>query len=331
MFSDLNFAHPHMLYLLAALPLLAIWKLFFSGNRPADILYVHASYLDGVKKSVRQRLRHLPLMLRLLAMALLIVALARPQTTSASREVSIEGIDIMIALDISGSMLAEDFRPNRMEAAKETAVEFIRMRKDDRIGATVFSGQSFTLCPLTTDHILLKELISQAGPGMVADGTAIGDGLATAINRLRESDAESKVIVLLTDGINNTGMIDPLTAAELAALKEIKVYTIGIGSNDPVPYPFETPFGVEYRNVEIPVDEILLRQIAEITDGRYFWAESQDALQQVYHEIDQLERTVLDIREYSRQHDQFLFLLLLGLVLLFMEASLRYTWLKTFP
>ncbi len=297
----------------------------------ADIRYVHASFVEGVRKSMRLRFIHLPAFLRLLAIGMLIIALARPQISSSSREVTIEGIDIMICLDISGSMLAEDFQPNRMEAAKQTALEFVDMRPNDRIGMTVFSGESFTLVPLTTDHALLRELGSSVSTGMVQDGTAIGDGLATAINGLRDSDAVSRVVVLLTDGINNTGVINPMTAAEIAALMDIRVYTIGVGSSGPVPYPFQTPFGVQYRDVEIPVDEDLLQEMASVTGGAYYWADSQDALEQVYQDIDRLERSIIEHSELVLVSDSFLPLLLLALVFLLLEGVLRHTWLRATP
>lgn len=331
MFSDIHFAYQPFLFLLAALPLFAIWYFMTFRERSSDILFSHSAYLDGVRQSIRMRVKHLPVVLRLLAISLLIIVLARPQSTSSTREVSIEGLDIMIALDISGSMLAEDFQPNRMEAAKETAMDFIDLRGNDRIGMTIFSGQSFTLCPLTTDHALLKELTAGVTTGMVEDGTAIGDGLATAINRLRDSDATSRVIILLTDGINNTGVIDPLTAADMAALFDIRVYTIGIGSSGPVPYPFQTPLGVRYQDVEIPVDEELLQEIANITGGQYYWADTPDALEKIYEEIDKMETTIIDHTEFILVSDEYMPFLLLAMIFIALETILKYTWLRTIP
>lgn len=328
---DITFAYKPFLLLLAIIPLLAAWYIWKQRDYSADIRFAHSAFVQGVRKSFRLRLLHLPFVLRMLVMALLIVALARPQSSSRSQDVSVEGIDIMIALDISGSMLAEDFRPNRLEAAKQTALEFIDMRPTDRLGMTVFSGESFTLCPLTTDHVLLKELASGVKTGMVEDGTAIGDGLATALNRLRESQAISKVVILLTDGINNAGVIDPLTAAEIASVYGIRVYTIGVGSKGSVPYPFQTPLGVQYRQVEIPVDEELLQQMAEMTGGSYYWADSQNKLQEIYEDIDQLERTRIDVTEYTRKTDEYLPLVLLAFLLMGLELVLRNTWLKTNP
>ncbi|MDR4987372.1 MAG: VWA domain-containing protein [Bacteroidales bacterium] len=331
LFSDIVFARPLMLLLLAIIPVLTAWYSWRHRERTPDIRFVHDAFIRDVRKTLRLRLIHLPFVFRMFAVALLILGLARPQSTTGTRDVTVEGIDIMIALDISGSMLAEDFRPNRMEAAKITAMEFIGKRPNDRIGMTVFSGQSFTLVPLTTDHALLKRLASGVTTGMVEDGTAIGDGLATAINRLRDSDAVSRVIVLLTDGINNTGLIDPLTAAEIAALYDIRVYTIGVGSSGYVPYPFPTPYGVQYRDVEIPVDEELLQAIADMTGGKYYWADSQGALENVYTEIDQLERTTIDVVEFTTYNDEFMILLLLALGLAGMEFLLKHLWLRTIP
>ncbi len=328
---DITFAYKPFLLLLAIIPLLAAWYIWKQRDYNSDIRFAHSVFVQGVRKSFRLRLLHLPFVLRMLVMALLIVALARPQSSSRSQDVSVEGIDIMIALDISGSMLAEDFRPNRLEAAKQTALEFIEMRPTDRLGMTVFSGESFTLCPLTTDHVLLKELASGVKTGMVEDGTAIGDGLATSLNRLRESQAISKVVILLTDGINNAGVIDPLTAAEIASVYGIRVYTIGVGSKGSVPYPFQTPLGVQYRQVEISVDEELLQQMAQMTGGSYYWADSQSKLQEIYEDIDQLERTRIDVTEYTRKTDEYLPLVLLAFLLLGFELVLRNTWLKTNP
>ncbi len=329
--GDIIFAYPYVLWGLLLIPTLVVWYIYQNKKQLADIRFVHTKYYSATIKSFRQHLIHLPIILRMVTLALLITTMARPQTKSVLSQTSLEGVEIMIALDISGSMLAEDFQPNRMEAAKLTAIDFVSSRPDDRIGVTVFSGQSFTLSPLTTDHALVKELISQATTGMVADGTAIGDGLATAVNRLRESTALSRVVVLLTDGINNTGVIDPLTAAEIAAMYGVRVYTIGVGSSGPVPYPFQTPFGVQYQDVEIPVDEELLQEIAAMTGGRYFWAEDKQTLESIYEEIDQLERSIIDIQEFTRVKDEYIILVLLALFFLGVESFLRYTWLRTVP
>lgn len=331
MLGDIEFAYKSFLWFLLAIPLLVGWVVWKHRSLNVRMVYTHAEMLAEGKRGIRARLIHLPFVLRMLAMTFLIVALARPQSSSRSMDVSVEGIDIMLALDISGSMLAEDFLPNRLESAKQTALEFIQMRSGDRIGVSIFSGQSFTLSPLTTDHVLLTELVSKVHTGMVEDGTAIGDGLATAINRLRDSQALSKVIILLTDGINNAGVIDPLTAAEIAARLGIRVYTIGVGSSGAVPYPFQTPMGIQYRQVEIPVDEELLQQIADITGGTYFWADNQEKLESIYLEIDQMERSKIDVTEYTRKKDEYLPLVLIALFFVALEGLTRYTLLNSIP
>jgi Ca-activated chloride channel homolog len=328
MFTEITFAYKPFLYFLLIIPLLVIFYIWRGKYLHSEMHYSHSGFIRNVKKSFRLYLLHLPFVLRMLVLALLIIALARPQSTSRTQDITIEGIDIVVALDISGSMLAEDFKPNRMEAAKETAIDFVNMRPGDRIGLTIFSGESFTMVPLTTDHELLKDMLRTVHTGMVEDGTAIGDGLAIAINRLRESDAISKVIILLTDGINNTGVIDPLTAAEIAQIYNIRVYTVGVGSSGPVPYPFQTPFGVQYRDVEIPVDEALLKEMAEMTGGLYFWADNQASLSEIYAEIDQLERSKIDVIEFARKSDEYLPFVLLALLIAGLEFVLRNTWLK---
>jgi Ca-activated chloride channel family protein len=330
--SEITFAYKPVFFLLALIPAMVVWYVWKQRDRYSDIKFVHSQYVTDVRKSLRLRLLHLPFAMRMLAMALLIVALARPQTSSSTRNINVEGVDIMLAIDISGSMLAEDFKPNRMEVAKETAIEFVDLRPTDRIGVSVFAGQSITIVPLTTDHALVKDLTSRVRTNMVEDGTAIGDGLATSINRLKESEAISKVVILLTDGINNAGMIDPLTAAEIAKIYGIRVYTIGVGSKGSVPYPMPSPMGgVRYQMVELPVDEALLVQMSDMTGGRYFWADSRNKLEEIYKEIDQLERTKFDVTEFSRKHDKFLVLVLLALAFLIVEIVLRNTWLRTNP
>ncbi len=328
MFSEITFEYQPFLYFLLIIPLLVGYYVWRNRYLHAEMQYSHFAFMEKVRKSPRLYFVHFPFVLRMLVLILLIVALARPQSTSHMQDINVEGIDIVAALDISGSMLAADFEPNRLEAAKATAHDFVAMRPGDRIGVTVFSGESFTLVPLTTDHLLLNNLLSTVHTDMVEDGTAIGDGLATAINRLRESDAISKVIILLTDGINNSGVIDPLTAAEIAQLQNIRVYTVGVGSHGAVPYPFQTPFGTQYREVEIPVDEKLLQEMAQMTGGSYFWADNQQALEEIYREIDKMERSKIDVMEFTRKKDEYLPLVLIALLLTGIEFLLRKTWLR---
>jgi Ca-activated chloride channel family protein len=268
---------------------------------------------------------------RMLAVSLLILALARPQTSMNRQDISVEGIDIMLATDISSTMLAEDLRPNRLEAAKEVAVEFISSRPDDRIGLVVFSGESFTQCPLTSNHALLINLYKDISFGMIDDGTAIGDGLATAVNRLKESKAKSKVIILLTDGINNMGSIDPQSAAEIAELYGIRIYTIGVGTMGTALVPVRTPVGMQYQRMEVQIDEVLLRKISALTNGKYFRATNRQKLQEVYKEIDRLEKSKIDVTEFSRKKEEFLPFVILALILLSLEFIIRFAVLKLVP
>lgn len=320
-----------VLFLLALIPLLGYRYFRRHKNQGSDIRYAHSFYIENVKKSLRLKLLHFPFVLRILAMIFLILALARPQGAMQEIIIDTEGIDIVIAIDISSSMLAEDFTPNRMHVAKETALEFIAMRPNDRIGVTLFSGESFTLSPVTTDHSSLASLISSVQSGMVVDGTAIGNGIATAVSRLRESESVSKVIILLTDGINNAGMIDPLTAAEMASVLGIRIYSIGIGTKGPVPFPVETPFGIRRQMVEMPIDDELLTRIAQSTGGQYFRAGSIEMLRQIYLEIDRLERTRTEVAKTAGRKELFLPFVVMALLLLTIEFLLRNTWLKTNP
>ncbi len=334
MYEEFNiaFAQKGFLYLIVIIPLLALWYWYrLRHKKQPEIKVSSTKGFSLYRPKLKLYLYHASFGLRLLALTFILIALARPQSSMSSRDITIEGIDIMIALDISGSMLAEDFKPNRMEAAKNVAIEFVSSRPNDRIGLVVFSGEAFTQCPLTTDHVVLKNLFKDVRTGMVRDGTAIGDGLATAVNRLRTSTAMSKVIILLTDGVNNMGMIDPLTAAQIAQKFGIRVYTIGVGSSGPVPFPFQTPRGIVYQNVEIPVDETLLMEIAEITGGSYFWANTQNKLEHIYEEINQLERTKIDVTEFKTKEDKFLPFVLVAFVLLIIEFLIRNIYLKTIP
>ena len=271
----------------------------------------------------RHYLRHILFALRTAGITLLIIVLARPQTTDKFQDVSTEGIDIVLTLDISGSMLARDFRPDRLEASKNVATEFISGRPYDRIGLVVFSGESFTQCPLTTDHAVLINLLREIQSGMIEDGTAIGMGLATAVNRIKDSEAKSKVIILLTDGVNNRGEIAPATAAGIAKTFGIRVYTIGVGTQGMAPYPVQTPFGIQYQDMPVEIDEAILKEIAETTGGRYFRATDNDKLVQVYNEIDKLEKSKIDVRQFSRKEEKFLIPALIAFCLLMIEMLLR--------
>ncbi len=330
-FQQITFADPGFFWLLLLLPLFITWYVYRNRKNQAEIHYSDTRVFTGIRKSWRQRMRHMPFVLRMLAVAVIAIALARPQSSSSRRDVNIEGIDIVLANDISGSMLAEDFKPNRLEAAKAVAEAFIKGRPGDRIGLVIFSGESFTQCPLTTDHKVLLSLIPKLESGMVEDGTAIGDGLATAVARLKESNAISRVIILLTDGVNNMGSLDPLSAAEIAKLFGIRVYTIGVGTRGLAPYPFKTPFGVQYQNVEVKIDEELLQQIAGLTGGKYFRATNNKKLEEIYKEIDTLEKSRIEVLEFRKKHEEYLSLAFLAFGLLLAEMLLRKTVFKAIP
>ena len=329
---NMIFAHPsYFLLLLLLIPMIGwyIWKL---RKSQASMQLSSSSGFDKAPNTYKVYLRHLPFVLRMGALVFLVIALARPQTTDNWNTSTTEGIDIMMSLDISSSMLAQDLRPNRMEAAKDVAAAFINGRPTDNIGLVVFSAESFTQCPLTTDHTILLNLLKDVHIGMIEDGTAIGHGLVTAVTRLRDSQAKSKIVILLTDGTNNRGEIAPVTAAEIAKVFGIRVYTIAVGTMGMAPYPIPLPGGgvrLEDRLVEI--DEQTLTQIAQITGGLYFRATDNKSLKEIYAEIDQLEKTKMSVQEYSQKQEEFVFFALLGLLLLLLELLLKYTVLKNIP
>jgi Ca-activated chloride channel homolog len=331
MLTNIEFANPEFFLLLLLIPVAIVWYWLRHIKAKPELLVPSTEAFRGSKTSWRLRASHSMFILRMLTIALLSVALARPQTSSRSQDVTIEGIDIVICMDISTSMLAEDFRPNRLEASKAVAADFIKGRNSDRMGLVIFSGESFTQCPLTSDHGMLLDLFDDIKTGLIDDGTAIGDGLATAISRLKESKAVSKVVILLTDGENNMGSLDPMSAAEIAQTFGIRIYTIGVGTHGLAPYPFQTPFGIQYQNVEVKIDEPLLRKIAETTSGRYFRATNKQKLIDIYNEIDHLEKSRIDVTEFSKKNEQFLPFALLALALLVAEMFLRYTVFRTFP
>ncbi|MBP7850325.1 MAG: VWA domain-containing protein [Lentimicrobiaceae bacterium] len=327
----MQFAAPQFLYLGLLLPLVGLWYIFRRRRNKADIRIPDTRFLAQSPVTFRVILFHSLFVMRLMALALLIIALARPQTSSSRQDITIEGIDIVMALDISGSMLAEDFRPNRLEAAKEVAMQFVAGRPDDRIGLVIFSGEAFTQCPLTRDHAVLANVFQSIRTGMIEDGTAIGDGLATAVNRLKDSKAISKVIILLTDGENNMGAMDPASAAEIARMFGIRIYAIGVGTIGMAPYPFRTPFGTQYQNVEVRIDEPLLKSMAEMTGGQYFRATNNQKLKAIYEEIDQLEKSKIDVTEFTRKKEEFLPLVLAALALLLLEFLFRIFIIRSNP
>lgn len=316
----MSWANPEYFWLLALLPLLAGFHYWRQRQKkqPA-LIYSAVADLEELPGNRRAWGVWVAPLLFQVTFALIVIALARPRVQEATVERTVEGIDIVLAIDVSTSMLAEDFEPNRLQAAQILAGEFIGNRPGDRIGLTVFARQSFTVCPPTVDHRLLRDLLAGVTTGMIQDGTAIGLGLATAINRLRESDAESKVIILLTDGLNNAGEIDPVTAGELASANGIRVYTMGIGSRGMAPYPIHDPvFGTRYQNVSVDIDEEMLTNIAEMTGGRYFRATRTEELQEIYAEIDRLEPSEISEIIYTDYEDLYPRFLLPGLLLGFL-------------
>ena len=326
--SNFTFANPDFLYLLLIIPVVWVWYFFRHNKRNT---HLQISSFNGLKaRSWKSWGRHLLFIFRTLAIGLLIVAFARPQSTASWEDMTTEGIDIILAMDISGSMLAQDLTPDRLDASKKVAMDFISERPNDRMGLVIFSGESFTQCPLTTDHQVLQNLFKDVKSGIVEDGTAIGMGLATAVNRLKESEAKSKVVILLTDGVNNQGSIAPMTAAEIAQQFDVRVYTIGVGTQGYAPYPFKTPFGTTvYQDVEVKIDEQTLQDIATATNGKYFRATSNEALQEIYQEIDQMERSKIEVKEYHKKNEEFLIFAFLGLLLLIFEFGLKNTLFKS--
>lgn len=328
----MTFHNPGYLFLLLSLIPVGFWYWWKMRNSDASIQISTVSKLKEFQKTKRLKLRHLPFLFRLLTIAMLILAIARPQSSSSWRTESTEGIDIMMAMDISGTMQAEDLRPNRIEAAKTVASEFIISRPNDNIGLVVFAAESFTLCPLTIDHNVLLNLFSGVKYGMIQqDGTAIGLGLANAVNRVKEGKAKSKVVILLTDGSNNQGDIAPITAAEIAKTFGIRVYAIGIGSHGMVNIPVPTPFGIKYQQMQSEFDEETLKQIADKTGGKYFRATNNAKLRQIYQEIDQLEKTKINVKEFNNKTELFYIFGLLAFLFLFIEILLKNTWLRTAP
>ena len=329
-FENIKFGQPLFLYLLVLIPVLIAWKIIKGRSQLAAINVSSVRGLQNIS-SWKNIFHHLPFALRILAMTCIIFALARPQTRNDETNTEGEGVDIILCIDVSGSMTAQDFTPNRMEAAKKVAGEFVSRRLTDRIGIVIFSGESFTQCPLTTDHAVLKSQIEQIRNGLLEDGTAIGSGLATSVDRLRTSTAKSKVVILLTDGINNGGLIDPATAKEIAKRFQVKVYTIGVGTEGYAPTPVNTPMGIVMQNEKVAIDEKLLTNIAFETGGRYFRARDNASLKNIYNEIDKLEKSKVQITTFHRFAEKFYPFVFAALFFLFLEVLLKFTVFKKFP
>ncbi len=323
--------HPQFLWLLLLVPLLIGWSLYRNKNRA---IVWRVSTTEALRKfpvPLKVKWRPLLQMLNALTLVCIIIALARPQRTNVSESIDSNGIDIVLSLDISGSMLAEDFKPNRLEAAKRTAAKFVLERPADRIGVVIFSGESFTLCPVTIDHNVVNEQLNGIQSGMLQDGTAIGMGLATAVDKLRDAKGKSRVVVLMTDGVNNTGLIDPQTALEIAKAFKIRVYTIGVGTHGEALYPIQTPYGTQKKMLPVQIDEPLLRQISKETGGRYYRATDNTSLQHIYDEINQLEKTKVEVNAYKQYSEAFFPFAFAAIALLMLELLLRYTYFKSLP
>jgi len=329
MFENIEFANPKLLWLLLLVPALIVWYILRHKQQEASVSFSDLKGMVKLPKTWKAYLRHLLFALKMAALALLIVALARPQSSSTNSTSNIEGIDIVMAMDVSGSMLARDLKPDRLTAAKNVASDFVKGRPGDRMGLVIFSGETFTQVPLTTDHGVMLNMLAEMKNGLIDDGTAIGDGLATAISRLKDSEAISKVVILLTDGMNNAGSVDPYTAAEMAKLYGIRVYTIGVGSYGTAPYPVQTPFGTQMQQVKVEIDEKLLTSIANSTGGKYFRATNNQKLDEIYQEIDKLERSKIEVTEFRRLHEEFYPLVAWAIALLLLEFLLRKTIFRT--
>ncbi|MCF0219462.1 MAG: VWA domain-containing protein [Muribaculaceae bacterium] len=325
-------AHPHILWLLLLLVPLIVWYVIKQRNIHPSLGISSTAPFAKIGRSWKEYLRHVAFALQMAAIACVIVVLARPQTSDSWRTSSVEGTDIILALDISTSMLARDFKPDRFESAKAVAQKFVAGRDGDNMGLVIFAAESFTSVPMTNDRALLANYIQDLKMGMLEDGTAIGDGLATSINRIREGKAKSKSIILLTDGSNNTGNVAPLTAAEIAAKNGIKVYTVGVGTNGMAPYPQEDMFGhISYVNMPVVIDEPTLRKIADMTGGRYFRATDARVLSDIFETIDKLEKTKMDVHNFSQTEDDYLPWALAALALFVAALVLRTTVLRSIP
>ncbi|MFQ5823683.1 MAG: VWA domain-containing protein [bacterium] len=330
----MRFANPEFLSLFVIIPFLIFWYLRKNKNREGSLRYSNIGLVKNVgKASSKKKYRHIIFALRLLVISLLIICFARPQSGRTEQEVITEGIDIIIALDISSSMLAVDFKPkNRLEAAKLVAGDFIEGRRNDRIGLVVFAAKSFTQCPLTLDYGILLNFIEKVESGMIEDGTAIGMAIANAANRLRDSKAKSKVVILLTDGQNNRGQLDPITAAKVAQAFGIRIYTVGVGKRGNALYPVDDPiFGKRYVPMPVQIDEASLKEIAKITKGSYFRATDKQSLDQIFNEIDQLEKTKIEVKQFTRFKELFITYLGLALGLVVLEIVLANTKFRKIP
>ena len=332
----MKFLHPEYLLLLLLLIPYIIWYVLKHKEQQPSMKMADMNMFRTMPVGYKNHLLHVPFILRLVTLSMCVVILARPQTSNSWEKTFVEGIDIMLAVDVSTSMLAEDLTPNRLEAAKQVAAEFIASRPNDNIGLTIFAGESYTQCPMTTDHAVLLNLFKSircdiAQRGLIKDGTAVGMGIANAVSRLKDSKAKSKVIILLTDGTNNSGEIAPVAAAQMAKTFGIRIYTIGVGTNDEAPYPMPVAGGIQRIKIPVEIDTKTLTEIAEETDGEFYRATNNTDLARVYKEIDKLEKTKFDVKKYSKKYEAYYVFALVAVIALLLEVFLRVTILKRIP
>ncbi|MDR1056568.1 MAG: VWA domain-containing protein [Prevotellaceae bacterium] len=326
-----KFENVEALYLLLLLALYIVWYIVWGAKRKPTLQISSIMPFKKLGKGFRYYIQHLPFVLRCFVLTLLIIAIARPRSREEFEQVNTEGIDIILSLDVSSSMLARDFKPDRISAAKDIAIQFVAERPSDRIGVVVFAGESFVQCPLTTDRAALINLIKDIETDLIEDGTAIGNGLATAINRLCDSDAKSRVIILLTDGVNTRGEVAPITAADIAKMYDIRVYTIGVGANGMAPYPLMTPYGIQMQQITVEIDEALLKEIAQLTGGQYFRATDNTKLLEIYKEINQMEKNKTMVDSFPIYKEEFMPFALAAFALLIVELLLKLFVLRRIP
>jgi Ca-activated chloride channel family protein len=331
--GDIQFAEKKWFWLMLLIPVMVAWYLLKLKKQDGELNFSSFFYLKGIKPSLKSRFRHVLLILRLIAVALIITALARPQSRSSWKDSKTEGIDIVLSVDVSLSMLAKDFRPNRMEVAKDVMIDFIDKRPNDRIGLVLFGGEAFTQCPVTSDHKILKNMFAQVKAGILDQGTAIGMGLASAVARIKESKAKSKVVILISDGVSNTGEVAPLTAGELAKTFGVRVYCIGVGSKGKAlqPVAIYAPGEYEYDYVDVEIDEKVMSDISNMTGGKYFRATDKKSLITISEEIDKMEKTITSEKSFTNKAEHFLPFALLAAILLLLEFILKYTVFRTLP
>jgi Ca-activated chloride channel family protein len=330
--GNLEFAYPAFFYVMIIIPFMIAWYVWRGRKSTSSMTLSGFENLDEKVGSSRIWLRHILFLFRIIMVGLIVIVLARPQSSNRWEQVTTEGIDIVMCMDVSGSMRAMDFRPNRLEASKNVGIEFVNARENDRFGLVVFAGESFTQCPMTTDRAVVINFLKDIDFGIIEDGTAIGMGLATAVNRIKESKAISKVIILLTDGVNNRGDVGPVTAAEIAASFGIRVYTVGVGSMGNAPVPVQDVFGrTVTRSMPVEIDEDVLKKIAVTTGGEYFRATDNHKLREIYQQIDEMEKTRLDVKQFSKKKEEYFPFLFAAMLILLFEIMLRYTIFRTIP